>query len=123
PSSSPDVCGPDCCSESVAFPNTAAYSECCDNACCFGHCYGEELCCQYPNVFCEAQNECCFPGMNQCCGSMGCCDHECCPVGEGGGACCEAPNSKCCAGDACIPADGCCSDDECAGGCQRCVGH
>lgn len=112
-------CGPDCCNPTGIG---AAHSECCDNACCYGNCYGEELCCDYPNVFCEAQNECCFPGMNQCCGSEGCCDHACCPVGEGGSACCEGATPKCCAGDACIPEGGCCSDDECPG-CQSCQNH
>lgn len=117
-----DRCGPDCCNAS-GIPDTPSYSECCDGACCYGHCYGEELCCEYPLVFCEAQNECCGPDQNQCCGSMGCCDHECCPVAGGAGACCEAPNAKCCAGDACIPADGCCTDEDCGSGCQTCQGH
>ena len=35
-------CGPDCCNPGGIG---AAHSECCDNACCFGTCYGEELCC------------------------------------------------------------------------------
>lgn len=122
PGNAPDKCGPDCCTESVTPPNTAGYSECCDNACCFGHCYGEELCCDYPLVFCEAQNECCRPGMNQCCGSEGCCDHACCPT-TSGNQCCEGATPKCCGGDACIPADGCCSDAECGGGCRSCINH
>ena len=29
--------------DSLSAP--AGHSECCDNACCFGTCYGEELCC------------------------------------------------------------------------------
>ena len=31
------TCGPDCCPDGEA--------QCCDNACCYGTCYGEELCC------------------------------------------------------------------------------
>ena len=43
----PYKCGPDCCTGQVtdAYPRPAGHSECCDNACCFGTCYGEELCC------------------------------------------------------------------------------
>ncbi len=122
PASAPNKCGPDCCTESITIPDTAGYSECCDNACCFGHCYGEELCCKYPLVFCEAQNECCFADDNQCCGSTGCCDTECCPVADGSPVCCEGATPKCCPGDVCIPADGCCTDDECTG-CQSCTNH
>lgn len=122
PGTAPDKCGPDCCTESITLPDTPGYSECCDNACCFGHCYGEELCCDYPLVFCEAQNECCFADDNQCCGSTGCCDTACCPIADGSNACCEDPTPRCCGGDACIPADGCCSDDECSG-CQTCQNH
>ena len=80
PGTAPSKCGPACCTNSITPPNTPAYSECCDNACCFGHCYGEELCCEFPLVFCEAQNECCTPDKHQCCGAEGCCDHECCPL-------------------------------------------
>ena len=122
PGSAPDECGPDCCTDSITLPDTPGYSECCDNACCFGHCYGEELCCEYPLVFCEAQNECCFAGDNQCCGSTGCCDTACCPIADGTNACCEDPTPKCCGGDACIPADGCCVDADCPG-CQSCQDH
>jgi hypothetical protein len=122
PASAPDKCGPACCTSSITVPDTPGYSECCDNECCFGHCYGEELCCEYPLVFCEAQNECCFADDNQCCGSTGCCETACCPISDGSNACCEDPTSKCCPGDACIPADGCCTDDECPG-CQSCENH
>lgn len=115
-------CGPDCCNP-TGIPDTPNYSECCDNACCYGHCYGEELCCEYPLVFCAAQNECCGPSDNQCCGSMGCCDHACCPAPGGGSACCEGDTPKCCPDDSCIPEDGCCTDADCGGGCQSCIGH
>ncbi len=143
------TCGPDCCNPAGIG---SAHSECCDQACCFGHCYGEELCCDFPLVFCEAQNECCGPGTPQCCGSEGCCDHACCPA-PGGSAlccegdtpyccgdgccskpCCEGPNgsSVCCDGDGetccpdgvCILEGGCCGDRDCGEGtCWRCVDH
>jgi hypothetical protein len=115
------TCGPACCNDHVAS-GTQAYSECCDNACCHGQCYGEELCCAWPNLFCEAQNECCTPDKHQCCGSQGCCDTECCPAANGAALCCEGETPRCCAGDTCIPAEGCCSDAEC-GGCQSCQDH
>ena len=43
------ICGPTCC--------TGA-SQCCDNACCDGTCYGEELCCPAGYVVCNGQ---CLP--------------------------------------------------------------
>lgn len=119
PAPGPEKCGPDCCNPAGIGAN---HSECCDSGCCYGHCYGEELCCDYPLVFCEAQNECCEAGDNQCCGSTGCCDTACCPVADGSAACCEEPTPKCCPDDACIPAGGCCADAECPG-CQSCIDH
>lgn len=38
-------CGPDCCPVGVAT--------CCDNACCYGNCYGEELCCPTGSILCD----------------------------------------------------------------------
>jgi hypothetical protein len=119
PPAVPEKCGSDCCNPAGIGP---VHSECCDNACCFGVCYGEELCCDFPLVFCEAVNECCGPEDNQCCGAEGCCDTACCPVADGSAACCEGDTPRCCGGDACIPADGCCTDDECPG-CQSCENH
>src|SRR6188472_2835873 len=49
-------CGPACCNESVPRGD-AAHSECCDNACCHGECYGEELCCPTGQVVCDGN--CC----------------------------------------------------------------
>lgn len=118
PAPGPAKCGSDCCNPAGVG---ASHSECCDNACCYGHCYGEELCCDYPLVFCEAQNQCCFADDNQCCGSQGCCDHACCPT-TNGDQCCEGATPRCCGGDACIPESGCCSDSECSG-CQSCIDH
>ena len=45
------TCGPDCCPKDI--------SECCDNACCYGSCYGEELCCPPGQVGFEGS--CCTP--------------------------------------------------------------
>jgi hypothetical protein len=77
-------CGPDCCNP-TAQPGTANYSECCDNACCAGHCYGEELCCPYPREFCAVSGECCGGDTPRCCPDVGCvaadvcCSSEDCP--------------------------------------------
>src|SRR5688572_16146533 len=46
PADAPQKCGPDCCNPAGIGPG---HSECCDNACCFGICYGEELCCAETN--------------------------------------------------------------------------
>jgi hypothetical protein len=93
-------CGPDCCPIGEA--------SCCDNACCYGVCYGEELCCPHGSTYCEATGTCCGPDQYQCCGSLGCCQQECCPTPTGS-TCCEGEQSRCCPG----------SSDECPG-CQIC---
>jgi hypothetical protein len=112
--------GPACCNDTAVAPGTATYSECCDNACCHGHCYGEELCCPYPRTFCEATQECCPIDLPYCCGD-GCCATPCCDTTEGN-VCCAGDTPKCCPEDICIPADGCCTDSECPG-CQSCENH
>jgi hypothetical protein len=63
-------CGPDCCPDDSAT--------CCDNACCFGVCYGEERCCDADN-WCEATDECCGPD-EVCCDLFGyiAADQRCC---------------------------------------------
>jgi len=68
-------CGPDCCPDGLA--------ECCDNACCYGTCYGEELCCPSAQEFCPISGECC-PEGSTCCPDYGCLppEAECCSVGE-----------------------------------------
>lgn len=58
-------CGPDCCPAGIA--------ECCDNACCYGTCYGEEVCCPSERDWCAATGECCPPGR-RCCAELGCLD-------------------------------------------------
>src|SRR5690606_39935265 len=59
-----DTCGPDCCPTGVA--------QCCDQACCYGVCYGEELCCPTGGEFCPVTGgECCPEGWT-CCPDYGC---------------------------------------------------
>ncbi len=116
--------GPACCNDTAVAPGSPTYSECCDNACCTGVCYGEELCCPWPDVFCAVNNECCTPDKHQCCGAAGCCDHECCPGPNGTSLCCEGDTPRCCPGDACIAEGGCCDASDCgAGACWSCVDH
>ncbi|MEZ4505267.1 MAG: hypothetical protein R2848_05190 [Thermomicrobiales bacterium] len=45
------TCGPECCPRHI--------TECCDNACCFGTCYDEELCCLPGEV--GYNGSCCTP--------------------------------------------------------------
>ncbi len=94
-----DVCGPDCCNDS-ALAGTRDHSECCDNACCVGHCYGEELCCPWPRAFCEITSECC-PDSAACCADSGCCDTN-------AGRCCAVFET-----DVCRAFDLCCADADC----------
>lgn len=79
------TCGPDCCTPNGSG---AEQSVCCDNACCFGTCYGEELCCPYPRQWCDATGECC-PDGTLCCAGIGCraecaCVPSTCEVGQCG---------------------------------------
>lgn len=83
-------CGPDCCNPTAVG---ASHSECCDNACCFGTCYGEELCC--PTETGEI------------------CGDDCCDTATE--RCCERPG-----GPVCIPFDACCLDRECPGDATQC---
>ncbi len=55
-------CGPDCC---------PAEAVCCDNACCYGTCYAEELCCPSPQEWCAVSGECCPEGWS-CSAEFGC---------------------------------------------------
>lgn len=90
-----ETCGAECCHIG---------SECCDGACCWGHCYEEELCCSYDN-WCEATGECCPDGAT-CCGEQGC------VVIEEGACGCDGlcpEGFECCGGQ-------CCSSGYCAGG-------
>ena len=110
-------CGPDCCTEdNVPAPETG-HSECCDNACCFGTCYGEEFCCptnnrsggEFPvpptHKICNTANgtECCEFDQ-ECCGVDGCCDTVCTEDGH-----CCAPADVCSGGGE--SPDLCCVND------------
>lgn len=132
------ACGSECCHVGT---------ECCDGACCFGDCYGEELCCPYDN-WCAAASECCAAGET-CCGELGCilseegdcgcdgvcpdgfecCGNECCANGYCAGttccalspcgdACLTSEDQGCCAGTAyTLEGNVCCSDTIYAGVC------
>lgn len=85
-----DKCGPDCC---------PAEAECCDAACCYGHCYGQELCCPGDN-WCDAVGECC-PEGTVCCGESGCQD-VCCAPNACGGACGGCEEGQICQNGLCL---------------------
>ena len=141
----PYKCGPDCCTGQVTdtYPRPAGHSECCDNACCFGTCYGEELCCPTNSrsgglpplaELCSATNECCL-APDFCCTIDGCCstlcwggsfdDDFCCPADDlcpGGGSssdiCCTNNTTCCGAGtdeNVCVDLStgGCCVASDC----------
>ena len=137
-------CGPDCCNPTAVG---ASHSECCDNACCFGYCYGEELCCEFPREFCPITGECCASGVD-CCANDGCCPNGACVTSQGAERCC--PSDQYCPGDVraadlCCPAGslccgagtagrlcvdpavgGCCQDSDCPAvgtACGACVDH
>jgi hypothetical protein len=69
------VCGPDCCSDGLAA--------CCDSSCCYGTCYGEELCCPSGQIVC--QGECLALGV--CCTDSDCGSHQACAGGRCVGVC------------------------------------
>jgi hypothetical protein len=116
-----EKCGPDCC---------PVEAECCDNACCYGTCYGEELCCPSPREWCQDSGECCPDGWS-CCPGVGCiangscCSDADCPRNTcaesiclenhicselilncdlGGSAACCGGNAVCHADGTCLPA-------------------
>lgn len=104
-----DKCGPDCC---------PAEAQCCDNACCYGTCYGEELCCDSPREWCEISGECCADGW-KCCPDAGCiplgecCTNDDCPNDDCAiGVCTENRTCTtifdCTVGDSCCDGDGIC---------------
>ncbi len=90
-----EKCGPDCCAPGV--------SECCDNACCFGECYGEELCCPTGSIVCDGR-----------CRNWQCCTDLDCPASET----CNSETHTC----QCVPdCEGrTCGDDGCNGVCGNC---
>jgi hypothetical protein len=86
-------CGGECCSTSQ--------SQCCDNECCVGACYGEELCCLLPRQYCAITGECCAAGSS-CCANSGCCGT--------GSHCCTDPTGA----EICVPnAIECCTQADC----------
>ena len=124
--------GPACCNDQLAQPGSPDYSECCDNACCHGTCYGEELCCPTGNTVCNAR-ACCDAGQ-ACCSVDDCCsgacyagNQFCCAAGTGeicGDDCCDTATERCCerpGGPVCIPLDSCCLDRECPGDQTQCL--
>lgn len=112
-----NACGPACCNddEPRVLPNGANnpnYSECCDGACCFGRCYGEELCCPFSRTWCEDTQECCPSDRPYCCGADGCCATPCCETGAGV-ACCE---QECAVATDCPGTDSECATRTCTDG-------
>ncbi len=112
--------GPACCPTGIA-PGAPGYSECCDNACCQGTCYGEELCCATnsragglppTNWICDTTTgpECCA-ASDQCCLVDGCCATVCTGGASGLDSCCpvedfcpggtESPDLCCTGGATC----------------------
>lgn len=109
-------CGPECC---------GAGGTCCDNACCYGYCYGEELCCPTGRSYCPVSGECCPEGW-ECCPEYGCisptqcCTAEDCSFLDCSAAVCTAEHicqyvDNCTAGQECCQAENCyvgnCQDD------------
>ena len=115
PGSAPDKCGPDCCNAAAVGPT---HSECCDNACCKGTCYGEELCCPTNPRPGELP-----PTHLLCDGPDGpvCVEGTCCP-----GTPCPEIGDLCCLSDGvatCVATGECCTvDTDCDNGCLACVG-
>lgn len=113
-------CGPDCCAPGV--------SECCDNACCFGTCYDEELCCPTGSIVCDGvcrEWECCTG--QQCPSGICSDDHTCCTPSCEGVSC---GGSDGCSGSCGCPLNEVCIEGSCVcrtgmmrcanGACQKC---
>ncbi len=117
PPTAPYECGPACCTGTSADPPSPTHTECCDNACCHGTCYAEELCCptnpgpseQPPThqVCRSAQGVECCPIDQHCCEVDGCCDTVCWGGEDGNSNCC--PQGAFCPGDG--TADICCTNN------------
>lgn len=117
PADAPNKCGPACCTSVPGGAPGPGHSECCDNACCFGTCYGEELCCPYPREFCSITGECCPEGWT-CCPGYGClppglcCTAADCPAQSCQAATCTEEHTCSYAFD-CSVEDGCCPAEVC----------
>lgn len=144
PDGAPEKCGPDCCTNGEFPPGSAGYSECCDNACCFGTCTGEELCCPTntpagggpPIAHVCANGECCLAPYvcfnGACVAHAGCESNDDCGACEtcnpGSGQCsslCTRDLPQCCVngfGEYCAPAGAtCCSSaSDCTEPCSYC---
>lgn len=119
PPATPHKCGPDCCTgtSNDPYPRPPTHTECCDNACCDGSCYGEELCCptnpragEMPptHQLCQSADygiECC-PYDHDCCSVDGCCATDCYGGSDGASFCC--PAADICRGGS-QTADSCCT--------------
>lgn len=105
PDDAPDRCGPDCCADTNYPSPDSRHSECCDNACCFGTCYGEELCCptnvvgNSPILFPPTHKVCetndgifCCPFLDDCCLVDGCCETVCVGGPVDADYCCTSEN-------------------------------
>jgi hypothetical protein len=141
PPDAPNQCapggGPDCCTSVAGGPPVPTHSECCDNACCFGTCYGEELCCPTNNrstgelpippthKICETVDgpECC-PFDDECCSVDGCCDGGCYGGADGVSFCCGlehfCPGSPIGAGLCCASGERCCDGGTDNNNCYEC---
>lgn len=112
-------CGPECC---------PAGAQCCDNACCYGYCYGEELCCSSAQEWCDVTGECC-PSGEICCPGYGCrapeacctpsCDGSTCGS-DGCGGICACSGDKVCEESTCVCPSGTmlCGDGICRQCCE-----
>ncbi len=120
PGAVPNKCGPDCCTGKTTdpYPRLAGHSECCDNACCFGTCYGEELCCP-TNLGAGGSG----PLAEFCPGGPGsvslCCTNgtSCCGGGTNQNECVDLSGDGCCSSGDCGLSEGACSVECVAGQC------
>jgi hypothetical protein len=117
PDTAPYECGPACCTGEAGDPPSPTHTECCDNACCHGTCYGEELCCptnpgpgeQPPThqICSSAQGVECCPADQDCCEVDGCCETVCWGGEDGNSNCCS-PGAFCPGNDS---PDLCCTNN------------
>lgn len=120
-----DKCGPACCNETAPL-GSPEHSECCDNACCFGKCMGEELCCPTsqlclgdgtsPDLCCSSSESCCNGGTagNTCVEVTG--EGFCCEASDCAGVCgaCNPETHQCYTPEGYSPCGtGCCLNGQC----------